>query len=81
MPWPLLSLVTPGTSLGPGLQARSSSPLWVKAVSTGERDPPLSQPPRAFRFYSSADIWDGWLPECVVFIFDWKYEKHFFKDN
>lgn len=51
----------------------------MKAVSTGERDPPLSQPPRAFHFYSSADICDGVLPECVVFIFDLKYEKHFLK--
>jgi hypothetical protein len=34
-----------------------------------------------FHFYSSADICDGLLPECVVFIFDLKYEKHFFKDS
>lgn len=32
-----------------------------------------------FHFYSSADICDGLLPECVVFIFDLKYEKHFLK--
>lgn len=32
-----------------------------------------------FRFYSSADICGGLLPECVVFIFDLKYEKHFLK--